>query len=100
MEGIIDNLKNELKECRSIIETQASTIESLQSLSRTLTSSMNDLTKQMSFSKMSMSYQTRRAMRDRHSDLIGSAVEANTHNVKYVKTLQNELSSDKTDLAS
>lgn len=100
MEGIIDNLKNELKECRSIIETQASTIESLQSLTRTLTSSMNDLTKQMSFSKMSMSYQTRRAMRDRHSDLIGSAVEANTHNVKYVKTLQNELSSDKTDLAS
>jgi hypothetical protein len=100
MEGIIDNLKNELKECRSIIETQASTIESLQSLSRTLTSSMNDLTKQMSFSKMSMSYQTRRAMRDRHSDLIGSAVEANTHNVKYVKTLQSELASDKTDLAS
>lgn len=100
MKDIINNLENELKECRSIIETQASTIESLQSLSRTLTSSMNDLTKQMSFSKMSMSYQTRRAMRDRHSDLIGSAVEANTHNVKYVKTLQNELSSDKTDLAS
>ena len=100
MKDIIDNLKNELKECRSIIETQASTIESLQSLTRTLTSSMNDLTKQMSFSKMSMSYQTRRAMRDRHSDLIGSAVEANTHNVKYVKTLQSELASDKTDLAS
>lgn len=100
MESIITALKDELKECRSIIETQASTIESLQSLSRTLTSSMNDLTKQMSFSKMSMSYQTRRAMRDRHSDLISSAVEANTHNVKYVKTLQSELASDKTDLAS
>jgi len=39
-------------------------------------------------------------MRDTHNALIDSAVEANEYNVKYVKTLQNELSSDKTDLAS
>ena len=100
MESIIADLKNELKECRSIIETQASTIDNLQSLTRTLASSMDSLTKKVSFSEMSMNYQTRRTMRDRHSDLISSAVEANTHNVKYVKTLQSELASDKTDLAS
>jgi len=100
MESIITALKDELKECRSIIETQANVIDNLQSVTRSLAGSMDDLTRKMSFSKMSMDYKTRRGMRNTHNALIDSAVEANEYNVKYVKTLQNELSSDKTDLAS
>jgi len=100
MESIITALKDELKECRSIIETQANVIDNLQSLTKSLASSVNDLTRKISFSKMSMDWKTRHEMRDSHNALIDSFVEANEYNVKYVKTLQNELSSDKTDLAS
>lgn len=100
MESIITALKDELRECRSTIETQANVIDNLQSLTRSLAGSIDSLTRKMSFSKMSVDYKTRRVMRDNHNALIDSAVEANEYNVKYVKTLQNELSSDKTDLAS
>ena len=100
MESIITALKDELKECRSIIETQANVIDNLQSLTRSLAGSIDSLTRKMSFSKMSMDYRKVRAMKEHHGELIDLATEAYASNVKYVKTLQSELSSDETDLAS
>ena len=100
MESIITALKDELKECRSIIETQANVIDNLQSLTRSLAGSIDSLTRKMSFSKMSMDYQKIKAMRNNHNALLNDAVEASKVNSNYIKTLESQLSSDKTDLAS
>tara|TARA_R100000951_G_scaffold72247_2_gene60967 strand:- start:1220 stop:1423 length:204 start_codon:yes stop_codon:yes gene_type:complete len=67
---------------------------------------MDDLTRKIDLAKMSQDYNSRKEMMKRHDVLIANALETYEHNVKYAKTLQDELSasaaygSDKTDLAS
>lgn len=100
MESTIKELRNELEQCFDTITSQAETIKTLQSLTKTMASSMYDFTRKIDMTKMSLGYSSRKAMRARHVQLIDEAAEAYAYNVKYVKTLQNELSSGKTDLAS